>query len=165
MRNEPLEVRLLELLRNHGRLSPDQIGSRLGIPADEAAAMVTKLEESHAILGYQAVVDHEALGMNRVEAIVEAKVNLSGAHSFDDVAHRVCEFPEVASLYLSSGEADFVLLVEGRQLSDISKFLTEKLTTIPEITSTTSHFVLKKYKKEGVMVMGGNPENRLAVTP
>lgn len=156
---------VLRLLRENARLSDAQIARRLGIEPAEVTSIIRDLEKSRVIVGYQAVMNPNALEDAMVEAVIEVKVTPHGTHGFDSVAQRVCAFPEVQSLYLSSGESDFMILVEGRSLNDVSAFLMDKLTPIKEIVGTTTHFVLKEYKKDGVMLAQDFENDRLPVTP
>lgn len=100
-----------------------------------------------------------------METIIALKVLPKHGHGFDEIAHRIGGFPEVRSLLLMSGGVDFLVFVEARSLKEIAGFITEKLATIEDVQGTTTQFILKKYKREGVMLEEEAPACRLAVSP
>lgn len=160
-----MKDKILQLLRDNARLTDDQIARRIGATAEEVRTAIEELESSRAILGYTAIINPEFLPTEPVEAIIGLRVIPKRDHGFDDIARRIGNFPQVCSLYLMSGSTDFLVFVEAQSIKEISHFLTEKLSTIEDIQSTTTQFMLKRYKKDGVPLNEEAPMCRLAVTP
>ena len=160
-----MKDQVLRLLRDQARLSDEQIARRLGTQASEVHAVIEDLEHSRAILGYTAVINPEAYEEEPVEAIIGLKVIPKRDQGFDDIARRIGGFPQVRSLYLMSGGTDFMVFIEARNLKEIARFVTEKLATIDDVQSTTTQFMLKRFKKDGVVLHEEAPSCRLAVTP
>lgn len=160
-----MNKKVLELLRDNARLSNKQIAQRLGMTENEAAAAVEDLEKMRAVLAYKAIVNPDIYEEQVVDAIVEVKVRPRRGSGFDDIARRIYSFPEVQSLYLISGGMDFLVFLQARTLKDIGRFISEKLSTLEDVQSTGTHFALKKYKKDGVLLHGADAPERLPVTP
>lgn len=159
--------RLLDLLRANARMSTREIAKRLGKTASEVEAQIERLERTGVIRGYHAVVnpDREP-GPAPVLGIIEVKVAPQRGVGFDAVATRICRHREVRTCYLISGDADLVLLVEGKSLQEVADFVAQRLSGIEGITATSTHFLLRKYKEYGVMLHGdGDDTERLPVTP
>lgn len=159
--------RLLELLRENARMSTREIAKRLGKTPREVSAAIRRLEREGTICGYHAVVnpDREP-GPARVLGIIEVKVTPQRGVGFDAVALRISRHREVRTCYLISGDADLVLLVEGRSLKEIADFVAHRLSGIEGITATSTHFLLRKYKEHGVLLHSdGDGAERLPVTP
>jgi DNA-binding Lrp family transcriptional regulator len=156
---------VLQLLQAEGRLTVDEIAERLGMGKEAAAAELRRLHDEKIILGYRAVVNPERTGEDNVVAIIEVKVTPQREVGFDAIARRVYRFPEVRSCYLVSGTYDLLLLVEGESLRQVASFVTEKLSTLDHVHSTTTHFLLRKYKEDGVMIHDEDEGERLAISP
>ncbi|MGI8907321.1 MAG: Lrp/AsnC family transcriptional regulator [Candidatus Sumerlaeaceae bacterium] len=160
-----MNQKILHLLRENARLTNEQIARRVGLPVERVATAIEDLEEQKAIVAYKAIINPEFVSEEAVKAIIEVKVTPKRGHGFDEIARRIGGFPEVQSLYLMSGGTDFLVFMEARSIKDIARFVTEKLATQEDVQSTTSHFVLKHYKEEGVVLHDEGPTCRLAVTP
>lgn len=159
--------RLLEILRENARISLEDLAVRLGITPQEAAARIAELEERKVILGYQAVVDSDNLtpGQRGVTALIEVRITPEAGGGFDRIAQRIARYEQVRSCYLMSGGYDLALMVEGKDLYDVARFVAEKLSTLDVVLSTATHFQLRVYKHDGFMVKSGLPEDRLPVSP
>jgi len=155
---------VLQLLRAEGCLEVGEIAERLGISRDEAAAELKRLYDEKVILGYRVVVNPEKTGDDAVLAIIEVKVTPQREVGFDAVARRIYKFPEVRSCYLVSGAYDLLLLVEGESLRQVASFVAEKLATLDQVSSTTTHFLLRKYKEDGVIIHDEGETERLVVS-
>jgi DNA-binding Lrp family transcriptional regulator len=160
-----LNQKILHLLRENARLSNEQIARRIAAPVERVATAIEDLEETKAIVAYKAIINPELLSDETVEALIEVKVTPKRGHGFDEIARRIGGFPEVQHLYLMSGGSDFLVFVEARSIKDVARFITEKLATQEDVQETTSHFILKHYKKDGTMLHDEGPSCRLAVTP
>lgn len=162
----PPEARqLLTLLRENARLTLEQLANRVGRTPEQVASLIAQLEQAKAILGYKTLTNPEALDTEVVEAVIEVHVSPSRGSGFDAIAQRIHGFPEVRSLYLMSGGSDFLLFMEAHSLKEIAKFVTEKLSTLEDVKETQTHFLLKKYKQDGVVLHEDASVERMAVTP
>ncbi len=159
------EIEILRLLENNGRLNPSEISEMLNIEEDEVERIIKKFEEDGTILKYKAIVDWEKAGVEEVYAIIDVRVNLTREKGYDDIAKRIAKFPEVHAVRLVSGDYDFQVVVRGRSLKDISFFIAEKISTIPEVRDTVTHFLLRTYKEEGVLLFEDDEDRRLAIVP
>lgn len=155
---------VLQLLRTEGCMSAEEVAERLGISRDEAVAEIKRLHDEKIILGYRAVVNPEKTGDDAVLAIIEVNVTPQREVGFDAIARRIYKFPEVRSCYLVSGTYDLLLLVEGESLRQVASFVAEKLATLDHVHSTTTHFLLRKYKEDGVLIYEEDETDRLIVS-
>lgn len=146
---------ILSLLEKDATLSAKQIAVMLGIDEAEAAARIKQYEESKAILGYKAIVDWDKCENELVSAMIELKVTPKMGEGFDKVAEQIEQYDEVSSVFLMSGGFDIWVLVEGKTMKEVALFVAEKLAPMEEVLSTATHFVLKKYKVDGI-VTGDN---------
>ncbi len=146
---EKLKKEVLGLLTENARYSDKQIADILGVAEKEATAAIKALEDSGAIVKYAAIVNTETVYDKKVQALIEVKVAPQKLKGFDSYAEEIYCFKEVQSLYLMSGGFDLAVFVEGDSITDIAKFIAEKLSVIDGITGVATHFILKKYKIEG----------------
>ena len=114
-------------------------------------AMIRQLEKEGVILGYQAVIDWDKTDKETVTALIEVKVMPQRDDGFDKIAERICNYPEIKSLYLMSGGFDLAVMLRGKTMREVAIFVAAKLATIEAVTSTATHFVLRKYKDKGVV--------------
>ena len=163
---------ILELLERDAHLSHDTIATMTGLPVEQVAEQVAQWEASGVIRRYTAVVDWDraaATGEDSIPEIVTAFIDVPVAPArsvgFDDVAQRISRFPEVRSVYLVSGGHDLRCTVTGHSIRAISDFVSQKLSTIERVQATATHFVLKAYKRDGVVFAEPEPDHRLRVTP
>ncbi len=159
------EIEVLKLLEENARISVNEIAEILGLSEEEVELIIKKYEEEGVILKYKTIVDWEKLGEENIFAIIDVKVSLSRERGYDDIAKRIAKFPEVHALRLVSGEYDFQVVIKGKSLKDISSFIAEKISTIPEVRDTVTHFVLRTYKEEGVTLFADEEDRRLAFVP
>lgn len=162
---EFMEKRILQILENDARLSPDQIAAMLGIDIQTATSLIRRLEEQRVIVKYQTLINWEKVGENSVAALIEVKVTPQRDVGFDQVAARIYRFPEVRSVFLVSGSYDLAVTVEGKDLKEVARFVAEKLATLEHVQSTVTHFILKKYKQDGVILDDVEADRRQVVTP
>ena len=151
-RENPMEKKLLELLEHNAKMSPEEVAEELGISPNDVISMIADLEARKVICGYDAIVDWDKLGDERVDALIELKVAPQRGTGFDRIADRISRFDEVDSIYLMSGGYDFMVIVNGRTMKEVSSFVFNKLATLDYVNSTATHFVLKKYKDHGVPI-------------
>ncbi|MDO5548482.1 MAG: Lrp/AsnC family transcriptional regulator [Eubacteriales bacterium] len=148
--------RILQLLEQDARLSPARIAEILDLSEAAVRNKIQEYENENIILSYKTVIDWDKTERDSVTALVEVRCSPQTGMGFDELASRICSYPQVESLYLMSGSFDLTLIVTGRNLLDISRFISENLAPMENIISTSTHFVLKKYKDVGVNY---NPED------
>lgn len=163
-----MEKDILELLEKDSRLSFEDIAKMLDTTKENIENTVKELEENKIICGYPTLINWDKTDKEDtyVTAIIEAKTTPQREQSIHKTAKRIYNFEEVKTLYLVSGTFDFLIFVEGKNLKDISYFVSNKLATLDCILSTSTHFVLKKYKDYGVIIEENTPNNeRIIVSP
>ncbi|WP_342433106.1 Lrp/AsnC family transcriptional regulator [Neobacillus sp. FSL H8-0543] len=163
--NEELEV--LSILEENHRVSVETMAAMVNTTVENTMEIIKKLESDKIIVSYPALIDWSKVeGKENIVAMIEVKVTPKRGVGFDEVAERIYRFPEVTSLYLMSGAYDLSLTIEGKSMTEIATFVSEKLSTIENVISTTTHFMLKKYKHDGV-VFGGSKDTdrRMVVSP
>lgn len=156
---------LLKLLHENATLKPNQLAGMLNTTEAEVAAKIRAYEAEHIILGYRAVLNEEKLERDIVRAVIEVKITPERGGGFDRLADRIAKYTEVHACHLMSGGYDLLVVVEGRNLRDVATFVSEKLATIQGVISTATHFMLKPYKEQGILMTHEQNEERLAVTP
>jgi DNA-binding Lrp family transcriptional regulator len=156
---------ILALLRDNARYTTDDLARMTDTDEATVEETVAALEEEGVIKGYQAIVDYSKLEPEPVRAAVELNVTLDRETGYDDIAQRLAKFPEVKGLRLVSGDFDFALEVEGDSMSEVSRFISEKVAPVPEITQTVTHYVMDTYKEAGHRFEETGDDDRLSVTP
>lgn len=155
---------ILEILEKDSRTSAEQIADMTGRGVEEVKEAIKKLEEDNIIAGYTTVVNWEKTDSECVTALIEVKVTPTRGLGFDKVAARIYNFPEVKTLYLMSGSFDFAVIIEGKTIKEVALFVAEKLATLDSVMSTATHFVLKKYKNDGVILHEKITDDREVIT-
>lgn len=156
---------LLKLLRENAALKSAELAAMLNLTEAEVIAKVKAYEADQIILGYRTVLNEEKLGVEIVRALIEVKITPEREGGFNRLAERIAKYSEVRSCYLMSGGYDLLVEVEGTNLKEVASFVSEKLATIQGVISTATHFMLKPYKEQGVLMSRERNEERLAVTP
>jgi DNA-binding Lrp family transcriptional regulator len=156
---------LLKILQTNALETPESIGRMLGVPASEVTTRIAEYEKRGVIRGYQAVLNEDQLDLDKVTAVIEVKVTPQREGGFDTIAQRISRFPEVRSAYLMSGTYDLLLFVEGRNLREVATFVSERLSPLEGVLSTSTHFMLKTYKRLGVLMHPESSDERLSITP
>ena len=157
--------KLLKLLRANALESPANLASMLGMDEQTVKDKVAEYEKSGVIRGYFALINEDRLNLNRVRAAIEVKITPEREGGFDRMAARIGRYPEVESLFLMSGGYDLLVFVRGENLRDVATFVNEKLATIQGVLSTATHFMLKSYKDQGVLMESEKTHERLKVSP
>ena len=159
------EMKVLELLYEDARVTPERAAVMLGMREEDVRAAVDKLEQERVIVGYPALVNWDKTPIEKVKAVIEVKVTPQRDMGFDAIAARIYRFDEVTAVYLMSGAYDLMLEVQAESLRTLANFVSQKLATVDSVLSTATHFVLKKYKVDGVILEEEHADHRLAVTP
>ena len=160
-----LELSILEILFNDSRTTPAQIAVMTGHSEEEVTAVIRSLEAQKIILKYPAMINWDRVEVDQVEAVIEVRVTPQRDEGFDAIAEEIYRFDEVSSVYLMSGAYDLMVTVKASNMKRLALFVAEKLSTLDHVLSTATHFVLKKYKLEGVIFEERRQDERLVVSP
>jgi DNA-binding Lrp family transcriptional regulator len=156
---------ILEILENNAKFSLDDLAKMTGKPKKELEKAVKKYEKNGTIVKYKAVINRQKVKDDKeVVALIEVKIVPQKDVGFDSVAERIYRFPEVKSCYLLSGTYDLLLLVSGEDIHTVASFVAEKLAPLSQVRGTATHFMLKKYKEDGVVLVKQEKNKRLAIT-
>ena len=145
-----MEKKLLGLLEHNARLSVEELAEELGTDSNKVISLIADLEAKKVICGYNAIINWDKITEEKCNALIEVKVIPQRGTGFDRIAERISRFDEVDSVYLMSGGYDFLVIVNGKSMKEVSSFVFNKLATIDYVQSTATHFVLKKYKDHGI---------------
>lgn len=156
---------LLEILEQNSRTPVGEIASMLRKSEYEIEKEIERLEKEKVILSYGALINWERYGDNMVTAIIEINLTPQREVGFDAIAERIYRFDEVRTVYLMSGSFDLLVIIEGKSLKEVSNFVATRLSTIEGVTQTRSHFMLKAYKKDGVILDDEEQDRRLVISP
>ncbi len=156
---------LLQLLRENGRESAETLATMLGLSVEEIQNQIQSWEEAGVIRGYQAVINEEATEVDYVRAAIEVRITPERGDGYDRIALRIGRFPEVESVFLMSGGYDLLVFVKGDNLRTVASFVNQRLATIEGVLSTATHFTLKTYKDQGVLMQDEQYDERLQVSP
>jgi len=159
------EISILKILEQEGPRSPAELATRLNVPESEVAATVKALEKKHVILGYRTLVDWAKAGESRIFAFIQVNATPEHGHGFDRLGEHIAGFQEVHAVHLMSGTHDLNVIVHGKDLGEIARFVAERLAPLEGVNSTATSFILKSYKIEDVIIKGDTEDRRLPVTP
>ena len=159
------EMTILEILAEDARTDIEKIAIMTGKSKDEVEEAIARLEKERILLKYPAMVNWDRVREDVVQALIEVRVTPQRDEGFDAIAEKIDRFEEVKSVYLMSGAYDLLVIVEGANIKQLAIFVGEKLSTIEHVLSTATHFVLKKYKQDGVIMEKGEEDLRLQVNP
>lgn len=161
------EIELLKTIEENHKLPLDTIALMLESSEESVRKTIEKLEADNIIMSYPTLIDWSKVdGQENIIAMIDVKVTPKRGVGFDEVAERIYRFPEVTSMYLMSGAYDLSVTVEGKSMNQIANFVSEKLSTIENVISTTTHFMLKKYKHDGVIFGSSeDKDRRMVVSP
>lgn len=159
-----LQMELLHILQEDCRIPLEKLAVMTGSTLEEVGRAVDEMEKKGVILRYSPVINWDRTDRERVEAMIEVRVTPQRDQGFDAIAERIYRFDEVKTVYLMSGAYDLLLLVEAHSLKELAFFVSTKLSTLETVTGTATHFVLKRYKSDGVIFEGNNQDKRLVVT-
>ncbi len=157
--------RLLSLIQHDALASRADLAAQLDTTVEDVERRLAAFEADGVIIGYQTIIDPEKLEEQFVTAVIEVKITPEREGGFDRMAERIGKFREVRSCYLMSGGYDLLIFVEGKTLREVASFVSEKLSPLGGVISTATHFRLKAYKENGVLLAGGEKVERLAVSP
>ena len=156
---------LLTLIEKNSRIDMHELSVLLGMEEAEVANTLTDLEAEGIICGYHTLIDWSKTSNEKLTAMIEVRVTPQRGHGFDAIAERIYKYPEVTSAYLISGGFDIMVILEGRSLREVAGFVTDKLSTLEEVISTATHFILVKYKDHGTILAKKYEDKRELITP
>ena len=159
-----MEEKILRLLERDGALNHNQIATMLGISIDEVEAEIAKMFSDGILLKYKALINWEKTERELVTAHIELRVTPQRGEGFDKVAERIYQYPEVTDVFLMSGGYDISVMIEGKAMKEVALFVAEKLAPMEFVVSTKTHFVLKKYKQDGVIFDEPTTDERSVIT-
>ena len=151
---------LLKILEDNATLTPEQLSVMLDKEVGEIRDIIKKHEADGVIVGYKTLIDWDKTAREYVTAMIEVKITPQRDRGFDCIAEKIYHYPEVQSVYLMSGGFDLAVLIEGRTMREVAFFVAQKLATIEYVTSTATHFVLRKYKDKGVIYGAATVDER-----
>jgi len=157
--------RLLQLLHEDARRTPAQLAALLGDSEADVRSRIEKYEADGVIRGYQALVNTDLVDEDAVRAVIELRIAPTREEGFDKISNRIGRFSQVESMFLMSGGYDLLLFVKGRNLQEVAKFVSSRLATMDGVLSTATHFMLKTYKDQGVLMENFDDDDRLKVSP
>ncbi len=161
-----IKTEILEILEKNSRVSLEDMAAMLGATVDEVAAAMDSMEKDNIICGYTTLVNWDKTDREFVTAMIEVKVTPQRDRGFEKIAERIYLFDEVKAVYLMAGAYDLLVMMDGKNISEISSFISNKLSPIDNVLSTATHFVLKKYKDHGVVIEKKHEDDeRMIVTP
>lgn len=156
---------ILELIESNAKLTVEEIAIMLNADPEAVRLALKSMESNKTILKYMTLINWEKAGKDKVEAVIEVRITPQRDTGYDTVAERIYRFPEVRSVRLMSGAYDLAVFVEGRTMKEIANFVSTKLATIAGVISTSSYFVLKTYKQDGVILEDKEKDRRLVISP
>jgi DNA-binding Lrp family transcriptional regulator len=156
---------LLKLLRINGREPVENLARMLGRSIADIQNQIATWERDGVIRGYQAVINEESIPVDQVRAAIEVRITPERGDGYDRIAMRIGRFPEVESVFLMSGGYDLLVFVKGENLRNVAAFVNQRLATIEGVLSTATHFTLKTYKDQGLLMAEEKHDERLQVSP
>ena len=160
-----MREKILAYLEKHERIDLHDLAILLD--ADEAvvANTIADMEKENIICGYHTLINWDMTSEEKVTALIEVKVTPQRGMGFDAIAERIYNYPEVHAVYLMSGAFDFAVILEGKSMRAVAQFVSERLGPMESVLSTATHFVLKKYKDHGTVLVRKTKDERILVTP
>ncbi|MBE6583422.1 MAG: Lrp/AsnC family transcriptional regulator [Ruminococcaceae bacterium] len=155
-----MNMSVLKILADNARCSVEDIATMTGLSYDVVKSDIKELEEAGLIRGYKAVIDWEKLDNAFVSAVIELKVIPQDKYGFEQVAETIMKYKEVETVYLMSGSYDLCVIVKGKTFQEVAMFVSKELATMKEVTSTATHFVLRRYKELDVELIGTSKDDR-----
>ena len=150
--------------KEKGNVSRAKIAQMLGMEEKEVADKIEKMEKENVIVGYKTIVNWDKTDKDVVVALIELRITPQRGEGFDKVAERIYKYPQVKSLYLMSGAYDLAVTIEGKSMKEVALFVAQKLAPMDSIISSATHFVLKKYKEEGIVFEDDEKDTRQVIT-
>ena len=149
-----MREKILTFIEKNSRIDLNELAIMLGVDEASVVKELEAMENERIICGYHTLIDWDKAGIEKVTAMIEVRVTPQRGMGFDKIAERIYNYPEVNSVYLISGGFDLMVTLEGKTLREVSQFVTDKLSTLDQVLSTKTNFILKKYKDHGTVMTG-----------
>lgn len=159
-----MREKLLAIIEKNSRIDFKELAILLGEPEEVIEKEIKEMEKEHIICGYHTLVNWEHTNDEKVVALIEVKVTPQRGLGFDKIAERIYNFSEVHAVYLMSGGFDFTVIIEGKTMREVAQFVSDKLAPMDAVQSTATHFVLKKYKDHGTVIVENKKDERMLFT-
>lgn len=159
-----MREQILRMLEKNSRIDLKDLAIMLGVDEVAVANEVAQMEKENIICGYHTMINWENTSQEKVIALIEVKVTPQRGMGFDKLAERIYLYDEVETVYLMSGGYDFTVILNGKTLREVSQFVSDKLSTLDSVLSTSTHFVLKKYKEHGTVLAQKHKDERMLMT-
>ena len=160
-----MREKILNMLEKNSRIDLKDMAVMLGMTEVEVANEIADMEKEHVICGYNTLINWDKTSEEKVTALIEVKVTPQRGLGFDSIAERIYKYDEITSVYLMSGGFDFTVIIEGKTMKSVAQFVANKLSPLDSVLSTSTHFVLKKYKDHGVIFQTPSQDERLVIAP
>jgi len=160
-----IDQQIIKRLQENSRIDLDVLAKMLDISRGELNERISVLEKNGIIVRYTTLVNLNGTDEEGVTAMIDVKVTPKRGVGFDEIAERIYKYPEVVSVYLMSGAYDLSVVVEGKTMKDVALFVSDKLSTLDSVISTTTHFILKKYKQDGIIFEDHVEDFRMHISP
>lgn len=160
-----LKLKILDLLKEDARRSTGLIATMLDVSLEQVVDAIAEMEADKVIVKYATVVNWSKVDEDKVTALIEVQITPERGRGFDAIAERIYLYPEVKSVYLMSGAYDLLVEIEGKNLKEVASFVSNKLSPIDSVLSTKTHFILKKYKQDGIIFEDHEEDHRLLISP
>ena len=160
-----MREKILAVMEKNSRIDIRDLAVLLGESEVSVANEIAQMEKEHIICGYHTLINWDNTSDEKVVALIEVKVTPQRGMGFDKIAERIYQYNEVNAVYLMSGAYDLTVFIEGRTMREVALFVSEKLSTLESVLSTATHFVLKKYKDHGTVLVQEDQDERMLITP
>ena len=160
-----MREKILAVIEKNSRIDIHDLAVILGENEAMVANEIADMEKENVICGYHTLINWDKTSEEKVSALIEVKVTPQRGQGFDAIAERIYNFSEVHALYLMSGGFDFTVFIEGKTMKEVAQFVSSKLAPLEAVLSTSTHFVLKKYKDHGTVFEKTENDERMLVTP
>ena len=160
-----MREQILAIIEKNSRIDLKELAVILGVEEIDIVNEMAAMEAEGIICGYHTLIDWEKTSIDKVTALIEVRVTPQRGQGFDSIAERVYKYPEVRAVYLISGAYDLLVILDGKNIREISRFVTDKLSTMDYVLSTATHFILKKYKDHGTVLTQKKEDEREKITP
>lgn len=160
-----MREQILSMLEKNSKIDPKDIAAMLDVSEVDIVNELAQMEQDKIICGYHTLINWDRTSKDIVTALIELRITPQRGEGFDKMAARIYKFPQVKSLYLMSGGFDLTVFVEGKSMKEVAQFVSEKLSCMDKVIGTATHFVLKKYKDHGSVLVDEKKSERMVITP
>ncbi|MDE7436064.1 MAG: Lrp/AsnC family transcriptional regulator [Lachnospiraceae bacterium] len=160
-----MREKILTFIEKNGRIELQELAVLLGVEQTVVMNELEAMQKENIICGYHTLINWEKAGVEKVSALIEVRVTPQRGRGFDNIAERIYNYPEVNAVYLISGSYDLMVTLEGKTLREVAQFVSDKLSTLDQVLSTQTNFILKKYKDHGTIMAERSKDERIQMIP